>query len=173
VIVAPTNLEEALEVIQALLAKVADLERRLEAAEARAEKAEARAEKAEARAEKAEARIVELEADNAALRQKLAMYEGKKTPPRDPSTPSGAVPPYEKPGSGNTKKGGKGKKKRKKSGRKKGHAGARREKPACVDEHKHHSLGTSIIPSTVVPIAAVRSSKTVRPAHVTPKTSPR
>jgi hypothetical protein len=37
VIAAPTNFKEALEVIQELFAKVADLERRLEAAEARAE----------------------------------------------------------------------------------------------------------------------------------------
>jgi transposase len=118
-IIAPTNFEEALAVIQALLAKVADLEKRLEAAEARAAKAEAR--------------VAELE-------KKLAEYEGNKTPPRDPSTPSGAVPPYEKPGSGNTKKSRNDKKKRKKSGRKAGHPGARRSKPDHVDEHLHHPL---------------------------------
>jgi transposase len=126
VIAAPTNFEEALEVIQVLLAKVADLEKRLAAAEARAEAAEAR--------------IAELEEENAQLRERLARYEGKKTPPRDPSTPSGAVPPYEKPGSGNTKQGKKGKKKRKKPGRKKGHEGARRATPDHVDHYEHHSL---------------------------------
>ena len=125
-IVAPTNFEEALEVIQELLAKVADLEKRLEAAEARAEAAEARA-------EAAEARVVELEAE-------LAKY--KKTPPRDPSTPSSAVPPYEKENSGRTGKGkkGKGKKRGKKPGRKKGHAGACRPKPDHVDAYERHSL---------------------------------
>lgn len=116
--VTPTNFEEALEVIQALLSKIADLEKRVTAAEARAEKAEAR--------------VAELE-------EKLAKYEGKKTPPRDPSTPSGAIPPYEKTNSGKTKKNRKGKK-RKKSGRKSGHAGACRPKPAHVDEHQHHPL---------------------------------
>lgn len=111
-IVAPTNFEEALEVIQVLLAKVAELEKRVEAAEARADAAEAQ----------------------------LAKYEGKKTPPRDPSTPSGAIPPYEKKNSGKTKKGGKGKKKRKKPGRKAGHPGVCRTKPDHVDRHEHHSL---------------------------------
>lgn len=114
-IVAPTNFEEALEVIQRLLGKVADLEKRLEAAEARAEAAEA----------------------------ELAKY--KKTPPRDPSTPSGAIPPYEKENSGRTGKGKKetgkkGKKRGKKPGRKKGHAGTCRPKPDHVDAYKRHSL---------------------------------
>jgi len=117
-IVAPSNLEEALEVTQALLAKVADLEKMLG--------------EAAARAENAEARVAELE-------EKLAKYEGKKTPPRDPSTPSGAIPPYEKANSGKTKKNRKGKK-RKKSGRKPGHTGACRPKPDHVDAHQHHSL---------------------------------
>lgn len=113
-IVAPTNFEEALEVIQVLLAKIADLEKRLDAAEARAEKAEARV---------------------AVLEARLAKYEGKKTPTRDPSTPSGAIPPYEKPNRGKGKKG-----KKKKSGRKKGHPGARRSKPEHVDKHEPHTL---------------------------------
>jgi transposase len=120
VIQVPKTYEEALEVIQQLLAKIADLESKLKAAEARAEKAEARAEKAEARAEKAEARVAELE-------KRL----GGKQPP-DPSTPSGMTPPYEKQ---NRKKG-----RKKKAGRKKGHAGARRKTPDHVDEEKHHPL---------------------------------
>ena len=85
VIQVPKTYEEALEVIQQLLAKIADLESRLKAAEARAEKAEAR--------------VAELE-------KRL----GEKKPP-DPSTPSGMTPPYEKP---NRKKGRKKKAGRKK-----------------------------------------------------------
>jgi transposase len=118
VIVAPTNFEEALAVIQVLLAKVAELEKRVAAAEARAEAAEAR--------------VKELE-------EQLAKYEGKKPSPRDPSTPSGAIPPYEKPGSGNTKKDKK-RKQRKKPGRKKGHDGARRVTPDHVDRYENHPL---------------------------------
>jgi len=125
-IVAPTNFEEALAVIQVLLAKVAELEKRVA--------------EAETRTEAAEARVAELEKENAELRRRLAKYEGKKAPLRDPSTPSGAIPPYEKPGSGNTKKGQKRKKKRKKPGRKKGHEGARRPTPDHVDRHEHHPL---------------------------------
>ena len=85
VIQIPANYEEALVVIQQLLAKIADLEARLE--------------KAEARAEKAEARVAELE-------KRL----GEKKPP-DPSTPSGMTAPFDKP---NRKKGRKKKPGRKK-----------------------------------------------------------
>ena len=125
-IAVPTNFEEALEVIRSLLTKMADLEKRLSSAEARAASAEAR--------------LVVLEAENAELIKKLAKYEGKKTPPRDPSTPSGVIPPYEKPNSGTTKKSGKGKRKKAKGGRKKGHVGARRPKPDHVDQHESHLL---------------------------------
>lgn len=51
--------------------------------------------------------------------------------PKDPSTPSGMKPPYEKPPC-------KGRKK--KPGRKKGHPGARRPLPERVDETKPHTL---------------------------------
>lgn len=75
-------------------------------------------------------RIEELEKENAELRKRLEKYEGKPDP--DPSTPSGATPPYKKP---NRRKG-----RKKKPGRKKGHQGARRKKPDHVDNHVHHPL---------------------------------
>jgi transposase len=109
VIQVPKTYEEALVVIEQLLSKIVDLENRLE--------------KSEARAEKAEARVAELE-------KRLEKYEKKPSP--DPTTPSGMIPPYQKP---NRKKG-----RKKKAGRKKGHSGTRRKKPDHVDNHAYHPL---------------------------------
>jgi transposase len=72
----------------------------------------------------------ELRKENAELRKRLEKLEGKPDP--DPSTPSGATPPYKKP---NRRKG-----RKKKPGRKKGHPGARRKKPDHVDNHENHPL---------------------------------
>ena len=63
-----------------------------------------------------------------ALAKRLAETQGPPTP--TPSTPSGMVPPYQKPSSeGNRKK---------KPGRKKGHAGSRRAAPETIHHRKEH-----------------------------------
>ena len=59
----------------------------------------------------------------------LAQFQSGKPAP---STPSGAVPPYKKPGS--NKRRGQG------PGRKPGHPGTRRDHPGHVDEKKDHRL---------------------------------
>lgn len=77
-------------------------------------------------------RIAQLESENAALKEKVLSLEkllGKENPP--PSTPSGMIPPYEKPPA---------KRRRKKPGRPDGHPGARRATPARIDETLEHTL---------------------------------
>jgi len=72
----------------------------------------------------------ELRTENTELRKRLEKFEGKPDP--DPSTPSGATPPYKKP---NRRKG-----RKKKPGRKKGHQGARRKTPDNIDNYENHPL---------------------------------
>jgi transposase len=67
-----------------------------------------------------------------ALLKLAALAQGK--PKRDPSTPSGQVPPYEKPN------GKKKKKRKRKRGRKAGHEGARRKTPPDINKHEEHKL---------------------------------
>jgi transposase len=62
--------------------------------------------------------------------QRLAEAEGKRNPSTTPSTPSGMVPPYEKP---TIKPRGK-----KRPGARKGHPGSRRPKPSQVHRWKTH-----------------------------------
>ena len=76
----PKTLEEAIQIIQQLVEKIAKIEAESAAREAALQ-----------------ARIAELEA-------RLAKYEGK--PPTDPNTPSGMTPPYLKPGKKKSKKPG-------------------------------------------------------------------
>lgn len=66
-----------------------------------------------------------------ALSKRLEEYE-KSSSRRGSSTPSGMIPPYEKPSK---------KKKQKKPGRKDGHTGTRRGRPLKIDRQEIHRIG--------------------------------
>lgn len=70
--------------------------------------------------------LVAAQAEIEALRQKLVAAK-----PVQPTTPSGAIPPYAKP---NTSKG----KRRRRPGRKPGHDGAHRKRPVRIDRTEAH-----------------------------------
>lgn len=69
------------------------------------------------------------------LLKRIRELEGKSSDNSvSPSTPSGMIPPYEKPNTHSTDK------KRGKIGRKKGHKGARRSKPERINKQVEHRL---------------------------------
>jgi transposase len=75
----------------------------------------------------------EIDELNARIQVLQALLKNKGT---EPSTPSGSIPPHQKP---NAEKG-KGKKGRKKPGRKKGHKGSGRRSPKNVQGEMHYHL---------------------------------
>jgi len=72
--------------------------------------------------------------ENTQLLQRLDQLEAKDSSKPSPSTPSGMIPPYEKPSAS--------KRRRKQPGRKKGHPGARRAKipPEAINQTREHTL---------------------------------